>query len=120
MKIAPQAMKPIQPFQSNKQPLLPLLPEDKQELTKDNSISVDIRTRPADADSPKYKMSVRILCGHEAVRSVLLWRQDTVKVIRGLNITTAVNKAIMLESMMSGTPLTFFQAKVFTLSTEAR
>ena len=86
----------------------------------DNSISVMIRTSPADADSPKYKMSVRILCGHEAVGSVLLWRQDTVKLIRGLNITTAVNKAIMLESMMSGTPLTFFTAKVFGLSTEAR
>jgi hypothetical protein len=120
MKIAPSAMKPGQPFQTNKQVLLPLLPEEKQELSMQNSISVMIRTSPADADSPKYKMSVRILCGHEAVRSVLLWRQDTVKVIRGLNITTALNKATMLESMMSGTPLTFFTAKVFRLSSDAR
>ncbi len=85
-----------------------------------NSISVMIRTSPADAGSPRYKMSVRILGGHEAVRSVLLWRQDTVKVIRGLNITMALNKATMLESMMSGTPLTFFTAKVFRLSTDTR
>ncbi len=120
MKIAPSAMKPGQPFQSNKQVLLPLLPEEKQELSMQNSISVMIRTSPTDNDSPKYKMSVRILCGHEAVRSVLLWRQDTVKVIRGLNITTALNKATMLESMMSGTPLTFFTARVHRLSTQAR
>jgi hypothetical protein len=120
MKIAPSAMKPGQPFQSNKQVLLPLLPEEKQMLTKDNSISVDIRTTPADADSPKYKISVRVLSGHEAVRSVIQWRKDTAKVIRGLNITTALNKTTMLESMMSGTPLTFFQASLLGLSEQAR
>ena len=57
---------------SNKQALLPLVPESKIELTKDNSVSLAIATNPADFDnSPKYKMNVLVLQGHEDIRSIL-------------------------------------------------
>ena len=92
--------------------LLLLLIEDHEEcykLDKTNSVSYDLRTVPADADSPKYKKQVRVLVGTESVRAMLKWRQDVDAVCDGLNVTTLETKVPVVETLMRAGPLSLFR-----------
>lgn len=123
MRISQAALKSLESKDktNNKRALLPMVPETKVELTKKNSVAVDIATNPADfVNSPKVKFYALRLEGHESVRTILKWRQDMIKIFVGMNIVTGHNQALMAESMMNGTPLTLFQARVATLAEEAR
>lgn len=106
---------------SNKLALLPLVPESKIVLNKDNSVQLEIATNPADiANSPKYKMNVLILQGHEDIRSILQWKSDVNKVLHGMNITQGHQQSRMIESLLKGTPLMLFQSHIITTTTRAR
>ena len=82
--------------------ILPLIddPEEDQ-LDKTNSVSYELRSSPANNDSPKYKVLVRVLKGGESPRASIKWRQDVDKVITGLNITTYTNKKAIAETLMN-------------------
>ena len=71
-----------------KPPIMSLVDDETtHELTKANSVSWDLRSTPADADSSTYKKQVRVLQGDEPIRQVLRWRADVDSVYTGLNMT---------------------------------
>ena len=53
--------------------ILPFVPEDPEasKLTKDNSVTLELRSIPSAADSPKIKYSVRIVSGTETPREII-------------------------------------------------
>ena len=105
-------------FMSNKAPLLPLLPTDKvDDLTKQNSASFLLRTDPAVADSPTFKICARILQGDESLRVILRWKMTLQQVMIGLNLGTVQGKIQICEALMRGTPLTLFQTKILEQAT---
>ena len=83
-------------------PLLPLAPEEDNELNSSNSVSYSLRVNPTAADSPTHKKCVRVLTGGEDVRTVLTWVSDTAMVITGLNITDPKNEYTLLKNLVKG------------------
>ena len=70
--------------------LLPLVPLATSALTSNNSISFQLLvvSDPADdTDSPKYKVTQRIIDGSEDVRTLIHWKKETAKVVTGLNLS---------------------------------
>ena len=98
MKIAASSGKP-----SRKVDLIIPLADDEEhhKLTKENSLTWwEPRTVPGDANSPTYKVQVRILSGSESVRQMIRWKKDLEKLCTGLNATTlATMKPIMIACM---------------------
>ena len=104
----------------NKEPVLPLVVDESiNTLKKEDSVTYSLRTDPTDADSPTYKMTVRVLNGSESTRVILRWKKDVIKVLHGLNVTTIENKYTMAETMMRDTPLMLFQGECNKLAREA-
>ena len=58
--------------------ILPFLPEEQTatKLTKDNSVTLELRSIPGDDTSPKVKYSVRIVSGTETPREIFHWCND--------------------------------------------
>ena len=109
MKVAPTKNNNEQRMR-NKTPLLPLV-HDKylDELNKHNSMTVELQSQPALADSPKYKVTILILKGGETLRQMLRWRADVIRVLRGLNATTLPQQRPLVEAMLRNQALTAFQ-----------
>ena len=63
----------------NKTPLLPLV-HDKSlnALDKHNSMTVELRSQPAEDASPKYKVTIIILKGGETLCQMIRWQADVV------------------------------------------
>lgn len=97
--------------QRNKaKPLLPLVPEPPEELRKDQMVSLELYSDPANkATSPKYKFSMQIVEGTEEVRTLLNWVQNISIVLTGMDITTAVNTRQMVYQLCRGTARSIFQ-----------
>ena len=95
-----------------KNQVLRTLTEDTTEfrLDKTNSVTFDLRTTPADADSPKYRYMVRILTGNETVQEILHWKTDVLKVCQGLNCTDRDTRRPIMEACMRTVPLANFHA----------
>ena len=97
MKIAASSGKPSKKVNC----IIPLEDDEAHhKLSKENSVSWELRTVPADGASPTYKVLTRILSGEESVRQMLRWSKDLDRVCVGLNATdlTAM-KPIMLACM---------------------
>ena len=45
-------------------------------LTKDNSVGLNLRVDPADANSVTFKLQVLVLNGSEKVRDYVNWKRD--------------------------------------------
>ena len=96
---------------TTKKPLLPLVPEVAiEELDKSNSVSYECRVNPADANSAKYKVSVRILTGSEDIRTLLTWMDNVERVVAGMNLDTHGPRTTMVCTMMRGTPQSLYDA----------
>ncbi len=94
-------------------PLLSLVPDPKlYQLDKGRSMEFTLRTVPADANSPKYKATIRILHGDESVRAILLWKKELNTVLNGLNATTIAQKVSIALTVMRGTPSTLFETRL--------
>ena len=104
---------------SKQAPLLPLT-EDPElyKLDKTNSVSWDLRTVPAQADSPTYKFQVRVLQGDETAREMVRWRLDVLKVCVGLNATTLASRKPIMEASMRTGPLASFHAALQVQATQ--
>ena len=90
--------------------LLPLIPDlSEDELTADNSVQFSLCSTPTDPNSPKYKVTVRVLKGGEQVRTMIIWYQDANKVITGLNVTGYAGAVNLVTTMMTATPLSVFK-----------
>ena len=83
--------------------ILPLVPdEDADALTKANSLTFDVPTITGSNDSPKYKMSIRVLQGTETARQVVQWKTSVATLIQGLNITQFSQAMTILRQTVKG------------------
>ena len=98
---------------SSKKPLLPLVPEDPEDMTGSNSRQFLLLTDPANADSAKYKFYARIIQGKEDVRTIIRWSSDAEKVVVGLNATTYLPQERLYLTMLDGAALTVFKSSLF-------
>ena len=93
--------------------LLPLTEDlGLYQLDKTNSVTWELRTVPTDANSPKYKLQVRVLQGDEDPRQMVRWRLDVAKVITGLNISTIEAMQPVHEACMRTGPLASYNTGV--------
>ena len=88
--------------------ILPFLPEEATatKLTKDNSVTLELRSIPSTADSPKIKYSVRIVSGTETPREIIHWYNDLVnQVFPGLGLddaTSGPGQQAILKTVTTG------------------
>ena len=104
------AMDNIHP-NSNKYPLLPLVPKPISEADGKTTKKVQftLKATPADANSPTYKTNMHVLQGDEDIRSILIWHRGVARVVHGLGLNAYVDMVNIVETMIEGTPLTLFQ-----------
>ena len=93
-------------------PPLPLIPEEEEVLTKENSTGYELLSVPADPDSHKYRVQVRVLKGDENLRTLLNWRLSVQKVIKGLNVTNYTNAQALAETLMTGISTSIFRSSL--------
>ena len=103
-----------------KDQVLALVPPGKTQLSKEDSIMVELYTDPADTSSAKYKFAQRILKGTEEIHVLLQWRKDGQRVITGLALKQGTPQLHMWRSMLTGTILTVFNGRLQVLMTDAR
>jgi len=107
--------------QTAKANLLPLTEDTSlYALDKTNSVQYELRTRPADANSPKYRFQLRVLVGTESVRAIVRWQIALGKVIDGLNLTQHAHTKPIAETAMRATPLSLFKSSLEAQQTAAR
>ena len=97
---------------SSKKPLLPLVPEDPEELTGATSRTFLLRTNPADPDCSKYKFQARVIQGKEDVRTILRWFSDCTKICSGHGATTFVAQEQLYLTVLDGAAKTVFLSSV--------
>ena len=112
-------------FMSSKAELLPLVPESEIDiLDSSNSVRYDLKTSPADAASPTYRKTIRILTGSESIRTIIKWTQDLEIVLTGLAIPTTnagcIAHIAIIRSVMSGTPQALFDTAIDLAMTHGR
>ena len=90
----------------------------EEEVLMEHASQFTLRSVPANADSPTYKVVGRILQGTESIRALVNWRIQVRKILHGLNITTFGNAEPVVEALLSGTPLTLFQGGVLIAKDE--
>jgi hypothetical protein len=96
--------------QSKPKALLPLVPEVEPELRKDQTVSLELYSDPANkATSPKYKFAMQLIDGTEDVRTLLNWVQNVATVLMGMDITIAVNVRQMTDRLCRGTARSIFR-----------
>jgi hypothetical protein len=97
--------------------ILPLVPIEDGDYMSDQTISHILRSTPADPDSPKYKIYVHILQGDEDCRTIIKWSSNVMKVLNGLNVTTHTPAKPIVETLLTGTPLSLFQQGITVAKT---
>ena len=105
---------------TSKKPLLPLVPEDDDPLTKSNSTVFELMTNPTSANSSKYKITVRVLQGGESVRSVIDWAFSVSKVLIGLNATNFESRHRLVQTMIKGNASAMYLAHITALAMTAK
>ena len=108
MKVAPAASH----GKSKKAPLLPLIPDPLDEMTHENSVSYQLRTKPGVPASDKYKKTVRVLDGSEGIRTILRWANDSLQVCRGLGLADAPDKYEVMLNILSNSAHAVFKQKI--------
>lgn len=111
MKVAATAIAQLSANSTKVNALFPLEDDDSlYQLDKSNSASWELRSNPADANSPKYKYLTRILQGNESPRQILRWKSDVAKVLLGLAANNLASAKPIIEAMMRPQILAQFQA----------
>ena len=96
----------------DKSVILPLIPKPERDVPSEQKVTHTLRSTPADADSPKYKITIRVLIGDEDCREVLVWHRQALRVLNGLHVTTHSAAIPIVESLIRGTPLSLFREGV--------
>ena len=92
----------------DKSVILPLVPKPERDVPSEQKVTHTSRSAPADADSPKCKITIRVLIGDEDCREILVWHRQALRVLNGLNVTTHSAAIPIVESLIRGTPLSLF------------
>lgn len=92
-----------------KKPLLPLVPDAEEELTKYNSHSFELKTGPSSNASAKCKKMIRALQGGESVRVILQWHAGLRTALQGTGSTTYVPSIKIIKATLRGNALATFE-----------
>ena len=96
----------------DKSVILPLVPKAERDVPSEQKVTHTLRSAPSDANSPKYKVIIRVLIGDEDCREILVWHRQALRVLNGLNVTTHAAAIPIVESLIRGTPLSLFREGV--------
>jgi len=98
---------------SNKKPVLPLVPEPIKSIKKEDLTTVNLYSDPGDHNSTQVKFSFKGLDGdHETPREILEWRRNVDRALTGLDLNAAGLAAYnMCKQFMRGSALSAFIAK---------
>ena len=105
---------------SKRAPLLPLVPNEEEELNTSNSVSYPLRVKPSENDSPTFKKHVRVLTGDEEVRTMLTWAEDSATVINGRAIQDLANIYTLMVNLLKGSAKTLYTEQIGALCSAAK
>ena len=115
MKIAPSASSGKPSKKVNH--IIPLEDDEAHhKLTKENSVTWELRTVPADGNSPTCEVLTRVPSGEESVRQMLRWAKDLDKVCIGLNATDLASMKPIMRACMRPRVETLFEATLLALA----
>jgi len=102
---------------TNKKPVLPLVPEPIKSVKKEDLATVNLCSDPGDHASTQVKFSFKGLDGdHETPREILEWRRNVDRALTGLTLNAAGLAACnMCKQFMRGSALSAFIAKAGTV-----
>ena len=94
--------------------LLSLVPDEikPEDLNSTNSVSYQLRSTPSDDNSPKHKVTVRILPATPDTRTIIQWIQDVRRIITGLNIADYAPRVAMVKTLLRGTNAAMFDTQL--------
>jgi len=102
---------------SNKKPVLPLVPEPIESIKKEDLAAVNSCSDPSDHASTQVKFSFKGLDGdHETPREILEWRCNVDRALTGLDLNgNGLSSCDMCKQFMRGSALGSFIAKAGAL-----
>lgn len=93
--------------------LLPFIPTDKKEVSKDKQSTYELRTVPTQADSAKYKQTINHISLKSEIRDAIKWKKTIEKIFKGLNLgDNFANKKAIIETTVSPDLLRAFDMAV--------
>ena len=101
-------------------PILPLIPEDRKHTDawlKENTITFNVLSNPADDTSQRYKYAITCVNGTESVREVLKWQRDLTNIWLGLGTNDGPTRHPIAERTLRGTALSKYTTKLRELIT---
>ena len=101
-------------YNDKKEPVLPLVGNPTAHA-KTNSASFELCSNPADADSPKCRMTTLCIQGGKDVCTMLQFLQDITKILKGLALTDANAEYEVIVSILSRTHQSVFETKIVGL-----
>jgi len=102
---------------TNKKPVLPLLPEPIKSIKKEDMTVVNLCSDPSDHASTQVKFSFKGLDGvHETPREILEWRRNVDRALIGLDLNNnGLSSHNMCKQFMRGSAWSSFIAKAGAL-----
>ena len=98
---------------------LTLVPEEEK-LTSTNSKVFEVRSTPTEKDSPKVKLTVRVLRGNETPRQLLNWRKSLDNIIVGLNLSQEKPIINIIGMTMADTAHTVYKEQIDVIAAKIR
>jgi len=98
---------------TNKKPVLPLVPEPIKSVKKEDLTTVNLCSDPSDHASTQVKFSFKGLDGdHETPREILEWRRNVERALTGLDLNAnGLSSYDMCKQFMRGSALSSLIAK---------
>jgi len=102
---------------SNKKPVLPLVPKPIKSVKKEDLAAGNLHSDPSDHGSTQVKFSFKGLDGdHKTPREILKWCRNVDKALTGLDLNgNGLSSYDMCEQFMRGSALSSFIAKAGAL-----
>jgi hypothetical protein len=123
MKVSSGASKALEHKDSKQElPPLSLVPDNLEMEESDSSKigSLKLYSDPADTTSLKYSFSMPYADGGQSIRFQIKWVWNTLKVLRGMDITAGQAQAELVRQLYSGQILTQFNEQLVNLQLAAK
>jgi hypothetical protein len=123
MKVSSQAAAAIGHKDSKPEvPPLSLVPDDNELEESDQAKkgSFKLYSDPTDTTSAKYSFSMPYSDGSQSIRFQIKWVWNTLKVLRGMDITDGNAQAELIRQLCSGQVLTQFNEQCINMQNDAR
>ena len=94
--------------------ILPLKEDEDEKVPKENLKTFELKVSPTEADSAKYKTSIRIIHGTEPVREIIKWTYEIEKIYKNVPINTPKGRYLLTTELLRGSAKTQFQIEAET------